>query len=451
MAWSAAYIQTLRSLLGHRPTSSKWGLGRTRELLQRLGLPHKRMRLLQVAGTNGKGSVCAMLDAMLRQAGMVTGCFTSPHLSCVRERIRVNGQMVPEAAFCALHDHVEQAARGMEDSPTFFERLFAMALLHFARAGVQAVVLEVGLGGRLDATSAVTPAACGITTIALDHTRLLGRTLSAVAREKAGICKPGVPVVVAPQPPEALAAVTRHADMAGSPLVRVGREIRVMHRDGRITVSGGNRVLLPRTHLALKGEHQWNNAAVAVGMLQQADLALDPRTRRRGMEQTRWPGRYEWIHGHTCPVLLDGAHNPNGLIQLARCLKEDPKLQALPLLAVVGLSQGHDEIGFARAWRAHMPPTHAVYTTQTASGPFTRALNACTTAKLLRQAGVRRVTPVARVAEALHHARIQARRQGGCILVTGSLYVVGRARSLLARAPTDPSVTPAATPSPAHR
>lgn len=451
MSGSAAYAQTLRSLLGHRPTDSKWGLARTRELLERLGRPQQRMRLLQVAGTNGKGSVCAMLDAMLRQVGVATGCFTSPHLSCVRERIRVNGRMVPEAAFCDLFDRVEQAARGVEDSPTFFERLFAMALLHFAHAGVQAAILEVGLGGRLDATSAVTPTVCGITTIALDHTRLLGRTLTAIAREKAGICKSGVPVVVAPQVPEALAAVTRHADAVGAPVVRVGRDIRVTHCNRRVTIFQGNRVLLPPTQLALRGGHQWHNAAVAVGMLHQANLAPDPQARRRGLEQTQWPGRYEWIRERTCRVLLDGAHNPNGLIQLARCLKEDLRLQALPLIAVVGLSQGHNEIGFARAWRQHMPPTHSVYAVQAAGGLFTRALHACTTAKLLRQAGVRTVVPVGRVAAALHQARMQARRQGGCILVTGSLYVVGRARSLLLGAPTDPSVTPAATPAPARR
>ncbi len=496
MTCCAAYTQTLRSLLSHRPTHSKWGLQRSRELLQRLSNPHKRMRLLQVAGTNGKGSVCAMLQAMLQQGGVITGCFTSPHLSCIRERICVNGHMVKEKAFCQLYNHVEQAARGMAEPPTFFEYLFAMALLHFARAGAQVAILEVGLGGRLDATTAVAPQVCGITTIARDHTRLLGHTLSGIAREKAGICKLNVPVIVAPQLPETFAVLQQHASAVGAPLIRVGRHIRVMHWGDGIAVFQENRLLLPPTRLALKGKHQWNNAAVAVGMLQQANLASNPQTRRCALEQMHWPGRYEWINtplrgvcpfashtrrlsgvtgalgnkstqclsklsgvtealgskGTQCPVLLDGAHNPNGLMALAQCLKEDSRLQNKPLFAVVGLSQGHDENTFARVWRQYMPPMQTVYATQGSTGHFTCALNTLTTAKLLRQAGVRNVVPVARVSAALHHARIQARRcERGCILVTGSLYVVGQARSLLLGAPTDPIIIPGAMPAPAHR
>ena len=432
------YVNALRSLFKSRLAVNQptWKLDRTVTLLERLKNPQSNLCVLQVAGTNGKGSTCAFLAAMLKEGSVQYGCFTSPHLSCTRERISLNGQMISENLFCELHSTVHEASQSMNDMPTFFEQLLAMALLGFAQQHLQVAILEVGLGGRLDATTAVTPQACGITSIALDHQRILGNTLSSIAQEKAGIMKRGVPVVTATQHPEARTVIRHHANALHAPLQQVGCELQVLQQGRRIAIHHGKETVLPLVCPALQGPHQKINAAVAAGMLHAAKLVPDLQARKRGVQLASWPARYEWIKARKIHILLDGAHNAAALTQLGQCLQQDPLLADTPLIALVGLSQGHNPQACVHVWKQHMPPTSLVLTTQ-AKGPLPRNLPAHETARLLRNAHVEHVHAVPHIPTALATALKLAKRQNAHILITGSLHVAGHARAILLNMPVD--------------
>jgi len=269
----------------------KLGLDNTRALLAALGSPDRGMRFIHVAGTNGKGSVCAMLDSILRASGHRTGLYTSPHLIDPRERVRVDGGIIPHAAFADLLERIRELTADWDHRPTFFEILTTLAIRHFADAGTGLVILETGMGGRLDATNAITPLVSAITPIDLDHTRWLGETIAKIAVEKAGILKPGVPGVSAPQRPEAEAALLERAS-------RIGSTIRFISR--------------PETRfpIALPGDHQRWNAALALAALEAAGLGISDETAARGLAGVHWPGRFQILAGGT---VLDGAHNPHGI------------------------------------------------------------------------------------------------------------------------------------------
>nr|HRJ74047.1 folylpolyglutamate synthase/dihydrofolate synthase family protein [Terrimicrobiaceae bacterium] len=278
----------------------KLGLDNILRLLAGLGHPEARFPIVHVAGTNGKGSVSALADAVLRASGRKCGLYTSPHLVDFRERIRVNGEMISPDAVAEGLTSLRALSSGWEHSPTFFEIATALALGHFAAAGCDCVVLETGMGGRLDATNAVRPAVSVLTPIALDHTEWLGKTLSAVAREKAGIIKAGVPVVSAPQLPEAGEVIRARAAEVGAPLAFV----REPFRDGPI---------------ALRGEHQRENAALAIAALAAAGLTASPDNIRDGLRSVKWPGRFQLAGDR---IVLDGGHNPHGARQLAANWRE---------------------------------------------------------------------------------------------------------------------------------
>jgi len=223
-----AYRDSVRFLyaLGNESRTARLGLERIASLLGELGHPERRPGIIHVAGTNGKGSTCAMLESALREAGWRTGLFTSPHLVEPTERIRIDGEPLPEAAFSRSFDQVHAAAEALlareaiDAHPTYFECVTAMAFLAFQELRVDRVVLEVGMGGRLDATNVVTPELCVVTPVDFDHERYLGKSLGAIAAEKAGIIKPGIPVVLAEQQPEAEAVLIEQARQVGAPVVR---------------------------------------------------------------------------------------------------------------------------------------------------------------------------------------------------------------------------------------
>ncbi len=274
-------------------------LGRMRTLCGRLDHPERSdASLVHVAGTKGKGSTAAFTAALLRAAGLRTGLYTSPHVGSFWERIQVDGRPIAPWAFAALlAPHLAWARRlPLAQRPTYFEWVTALALAHFRAARCEAVVLEVGLGGRLDATNVVTPAACAITRIDYDHTELLGRTLAKIAREKAGILKPGVPCVVAPQPAEAIKAIRAAARRAGAPLIRARPY---------------------RGRLALLGAHQQENAGVALGILE----VLGIRARRNALAGVTLPGRIQILR-RSPPLVVDGAHNPLSVHVLVKTLRE---------------------------------------------------------------------------------------------------------------------------------
>jgi dihydrofolate synthase/folylpolyglutamate synthase len=427
------YRRTLERLYGLERGKSPLGLGGTRALLDDLGAPEREFRSVHVAGTNGKGSTSALLERCLRAAGLRTGLFTSPHLVDFRERLRVDGAAIrPEA--------LEHALARVESAPaaagrTFFEVTFALGALHFDAQGVECAVLETGLGGRLDSTNVVTPALSVLTRIGLDHMDLLGDTIEAIAGEKAGIVKRGVPAVSATQDARAWGVLERRAREVGSELVRAGRTVRV--RQVHALEAQGSDVTLGvlgwgdvRVRIALAGRHQIENAVTAAAAFHALEpqrqtlsgdarpLAIDARTLAEGLAAARWPGRFE-----ACPdeprLWWDGAHNPEG----ARALRETWRdvMGDRPGVLVLGLSSDKD----ARAVLDVLAgPWRAVFGVA-ADSP--RALDATAVVDRVRAAWPAVESYAAgTVADGVRRA-LGSLRAGEAALATGSLFVVGEA------------------------
>jgi dihydrofolate synthase / folylpolyglutamate synthase len=295
------------------------GLERIQRLLGALGYPQERVPLVHVAGTNGKGSVCTYLAAVLQAAGYRVGRYTSPHLVSWRERITVNGEPIAAATLVQRLHQVRAAIDPAQPSPTQFEVFTAAAWLHFAAVGVDLAVMEVGLGGRLDATNVVDrPLVSVITSLSREHWQRLGPTLADIAGEKAGVLKSGCPAVVGPLPPEATAVVQARAESLGcsvvwpEPAVRLG--------PGQARYGGGEGAIA--YPLPLLGDHQLINSAVAIAALlclRDQGWQIDDRAIAQGMGQARWPGRLQWLTwGDPAPysLLIDGAHNPAAALVL---------------------------------------------------------------------------------------------------------------------------------------
>jgi dihydrofolate synthase / folylpolyglutamate synthase len=278
----------------------KLGLENTRKLLAALDLPAPQQRFIHVAGTNGKGSVCAFMHSILRESGVNAGLFTSPHLIQFRERIQDTLGTITPQEICSGISRIRAITDAWDPHPTFFEITLGLALDWFRQRSLPWCVLETGLGGRLDATNVVTPAVSVITPIGLDHTAILGETLSLIAAEKAGIIKPGIPVVTAPQHPEAMAVLKKVAAERGSPLTVVEEPCR-----------------LP---LGLIGDHQTWNAALALAALKAAGLDLSDKLAAEGLLRTQWPARFQRLDPHT---ILDGAHNPHAADVLVKAWKHE--------------------------------------------------------------------------------------------------------------------------------
>jgi dihydrofolate synthase/folylpolyglutamate synthase len=302
------YKQALAWLYSLQRFGIKLGLENIRRLLDELSrsggfqtavadleiaLPCK---VIHVAGTNGKGSVCAMIDSICRAQGYRTGLFISPHLVTFRERIRVNGEMISETAVADGLTMIRALIADWEPHPTFFEVTTALALKHFRDAKIDVAILETGLGGRLDATNAIQSDVSVITPIGLDHEEWLGHTLAEIAGEKAGIIKPGVAVVSAPQRPEAEHVIRARAAECGAPLQSINE-------------------IYERSPIALRGEYQKQNAAVAIAAIHAANIQLDEKAIVRGLAGIEWPARFQkWDER----IIIDGAHNPGAARILAQ-------------------------------------------------------------------------------------------------------------------------------------
>ncbi len=407
------------------PSGIKLGLERVREALAALGHPERRYPALHVAGTNGKGSTCAFSAAALQAAGHRVGLYTSPHLVRVNERIRVDGREIPDEELgLRILEVLERYPSALTEPMTYFEFGTVVGLWHFARVGVDVAVLEVGLGGRLDATTAASPVVTAITPVSFDHMEYLGHTLAAIAREKAGILKPGVPCVVARQEPEALAAIVRRAGEVGAPLRGEGGDFAGEARpDGSLAYRGPS-WSLEGLAVALRGPHQRQNAAVALACLealQAQGMAVPLEAARAGVASARWPGRLEEV-GDRPTLLLDGAHNPAGVQVLLASLRELYGGRRLHL--VFGVVGDKDR------------------------GPMMRALFPhCTSVQLTPLDTPRSLAPEAYVDEAralcadvaawpdLDSALAAARRKAGpddVVLCTGSLFLVGNVKARLA-------------------
>jgi dihydrofolate synthase/folylpolyglutamate synthase len=405
--------------LGNEVGTAKLGLDRIALLLRRLGDPQSACRYVHVAGTNGKGSVSAMVEAGLRAAGVRTGLYTSPHLVEPLERIQIAGAPVSKdqfaGAFVEVHDAaVRMMAAGEIDlHPTYFECVTAMAFLLFRKCGVEMAVMEVGLGGRLDATNVITPELCAITPIDYDHQEFLGHRIEQIAAEKAGILKPGVPAVFARQSEPVMQVLERRAAELGVPFERAD-EVRVSCLQ---LTAGGSSFLLgaERVECPLAGEHQVDNAAVAALAL----WILGYPT--AGIASTRWPGRLERV-AERPDILLDGAHNLAGARALAAYIRRICAGRKIRL--VYGVMRDKP----VRAMTAELFPLAAsVVVTAPANA------RAMAPAGVIREAAPHPdIRAASNIAAALEMTRSSA-TPDDAIVVTGSLFLVGEARALLVK------------------
>ncbi|HEX5060632.1 MAG TPA: Mur ligase family protein [Kofleriaceae bacterium] len=398
------YVELLQRLVSARRFGMKLGLERMRELLDTLGAPDRKLgTVVHIAGTNGKGSTVAMVAALARSAGKRVATYTSPHLSTLRERITIDGQLVSEDEVVRAAEEVS-AAGG--DELTFFEQVTAIAFVIIAARAVDITVLEVGLGGRLDATNVVAAPIAAVTGVALDHEAILGTTLDAIAFEKAGIFKRGQRAFIGcAGEPAAVPLLVQHARAAGV------AELSVIDEPANVT-------------LALPGAHQQQNAALALALVEALGLAPD----RSVLATLSHPGRFEIVGD----VILDGAHNPHGARALAATLQE----RGLRPTLVVAVSADKDVAAIASALEPQVSAVIATrYQQERALAPEDLA-NGFRAA--VGQGGAQAMQ--IETAPDLATAIARARTLGSPILIAGSLFLVGEARTLLLGAPTDPVV-----------
>lgn len=421
------YQEALAWLDQRQQFTIKLGLETTRNLLAALGTPQQHLSIIHIAGTNGKGSVGATLLAVLSASGYRTGFFSSPHLSEVRERFRLNDTLISQKDFARLITQLATTLQGLA-LPTYFECATLLALLWFAEQQTEAVILETGMGGRLDATNVVTPLLSIITDISRDHEQYLGTTIEAIAREKAGIIKPGIPVVFSGRLPEALPVIEARCDQQNSPLFVLGRHFNAMHADTQSfdyhTLSGEVRSGLP---LRLQGEHQIVNTSLALAALELLAPAFPLALPRliTGLQQVYWPGRMEQftvtLSGKTVRVLLDGAHNEAGVNALVCTLRQLPASRLLLLWGNMA------DKSMGPAYAELLALTDQIVLTRIAS--HRSALPADLFAGL-PEATQRKATCAESVEQGLAMLQ-QCAAPDDLICVAGSLYLVGRVRQLL--------------------
>ncbi len=395
------YKESIKWLFGTQLFGIKLGLEGPRKLLREfLAFPGNGVQVAHVAGTNGKGSTCAIMDRVARACGRRTGLFTSPHLVDYRERMQVSGEMITEERCAELLTEAREVCEGLDVHPTFFEISLAVAMRWFRERECELIILETGMGGRLDATTAVPADVCVITPIGMDHTQWLGDTLVKVAGEKAGIFLEGVPAVSSPQEPEAKLALEKEANERRTPLHFI---------DAPLEGYG----------IALAGEHQKWNAALALAALHHLGLRLGYESVVEGLRKVSWPGRFERIVSDGIEVILDGAHNPHA----AKVLRET-------WISEIGEGKGTLIFGSVES--------------KDVSG-ILRELKGLTERMIFCKVGTMRGLPTDDLVKALSQdeaatveshesfseAMAAARERGSPVLVAGSLFLAGEARAEL--------------------
>lgn len=416
-------------------SESNFSLARFGRLLSALGNPHRRIRTVHIAGTKGKGSTCAMLGAMLSNCAMRVGVYSSPHLLTVRERFHIDGQMISESDFTGCVARVATAAaKPRVGAPTYFEALTAAAFLYFAESEVDLAVIETGMGGRLDATNVVMPEVVGLTSISLDHQAQLGGTLREIAREKAGILKPGIPAFSVPQHEDAEKSLRAVAAEVGAPLSFTGSDVEFSYRF-EATRGVGRHTRLSLTtpssrfehlHVPLLGEHQAINCALALAIvdaLKARGFAIDDQRASDGLANVRIAGRMEIISDQP-KILVDVAHNAASIDALMRAIGQNVIADSLVVIfgcqkhkdvrgMIRGIQLGADKIIFTRTRSPRTADPHEL------------------AAEYLEQTG-----RVAQAAESLEEAMTIATRavsREDLICITGSFYLIAEAKQKYSR------------------
>jgi dihydrofolate synthase / folylpolyglutamate synthase len=416
---AASYTSSLEYLFSLHRFGMKLGVEVIAALLARLGNPHRRFPAVHIGGTNGKGSSAAIVASILRAAGYRVGLYTSPHLVDFRERIQVQGHPISPEQVCVLTKYLRSHIKPNE-APTFFEVTTAMAFRHFADEQVDIAVVEVGLGGRLDATNVLTPLGVLITSIAFDHEQYLGNTLEAIASEKAGILSPGRPVVLGPMPDVAAQVIQSHADRLQAPVARADKAFRAMGDSHDFFGYQGREWSLSGLSCNLPGRHQIVNSINALALLEfgvQKAFPVTEQTIRDGLRQVRWPGRLE-VLARDPLVILDGAHNPSAAEVLFDFLES--ALHDAPdrkLILVIGMMADKNHKEFLGRL---VPIADTVIFTRP---HMERAATPEMLVAAMGQASVHRLVisdPHDALARAEHMAR-----PSDLICVTGSLFLVG--------------------------
>jgi dihydrofolate synthase/folylpolyglutamate synthase len=416
------FAETLRFLysLGHELKVVKWDLARIESVLAALDHPHRRGRFIHVAGTNGKGSTCAMIASALRVAGFRTGFYSSPHLVDPRERIQIDGAPVAERVWIDAFEEVHHAAEALlardeiDAHPSFFETITAMAFVAFAREGVEVVSLETGLGGRLDATNVVMPEVAVITPVDFDHEAFLGSSIESIAAEKAGILKAGRPAVFSAQRADAFAVLDRRALELDIPVTLSSQwrieDARLEKFRSRFTLVADEAIPV---ECPLAGEHQIENARTAAAALRV--FGLPAAAIAEGIAGTVWPGRLERVATNP-DIILDGAHNPAGAQALARYVRRFFADEPIRMIYGAMRDKAVEEVT-----ETLLPLAAEVILTAPVQP---RAFNPQSLAESIDH-------PNARTAATIHEALRMTRERPMTTFVTGSLFLVGEARALL--------------------
>ena len=398
--------------LGSRP-----GLSRTQELLLKLGSPEKQLKYVHVAGTNGKGSVCSMTSSVLRAAGYRVGLYTSPYIVRFNERMQVDGEPISDTELAELTDTVKPVADGMQDPPTEFELITALAFLYFKRHQCDVVVLEVGMGGRLDSTNVIeSPLVSVITGIALDHTAVLGDTVEKIAFEKAGIIKHGSPVVYGGRDDKAFGVISARAKELGCKIVRTDLEtLKVKRADvfgSTFDYKGYNNI-----DISLPGSYQPENTATVietVEALNAVGFKVPQDALRTGLKNARWPARFELLNSDPC-VIFDGSHNIQGVTAAVESIKRFLGGDVILLMGVLADKDYNDMVGLLA------PVAHEVFTI---TPPSPRALGSKELAAVFAGRGVR-AQEFDNIGASVAAAYARAKEIGKPLVMLGSLYMYG--------------------------
>ena len=410
------YEEALEYIHGISWTFCKPGLERISALCKALGDPQKKLKFIHIAGTNGKGSTSAMLESVLRESGYKTGLFTSPYIRTFNERMRVDGENISDGELAEITEYVRPFADAMTDKPTEFELISAIAFEYFSRNNCDVVVLEAGMGGRLDSTNVIDSALLSIITgIALDHTAFLGDTVEKIAAEKAGIIKCGCPVLFGGEDEAAERVIRERAAEMNAPFSRVDRSSLTLHSqtlDGTVFDFGGYKNM----QIRMLGSYQPRNAATvlsAIDILKERGFSIPDSAISRGLEATRWQARFEVISNDPL-VIFDGAHNPEGIAAAVESIRHYFGDKRVYVLTGVLRDKDYNIIA------SDISKVASRAFTLTPDNP--RALRAEEYAEVLKEKGVE-ATPYPDIEGALSAAREQARRGGVPLICMGSLYL----------------------------